>query len=165
MSNNQISPLPHLYPVRRPGPFEAARSGEERGVYSPRPKVSTAFLRNLQRPHFSTPINTLSAIRRGFLKAVYQVSSITRRRYLCPRLYDVNRVTQKLAAPETNQPTDTKRSVGARCASAPLGKSPDRRRRRDYMYFALVCNRVGRFFFGTRIRLAGKDSPARSRQP
>jgi len=36
-------------------------------------------------------------------------------------------------------------SVGARCASAPLGKSPDQRRRRDYMYFALSRNRLSRF--------------------
>lgn len=145
MSNNQIVQLPPFYPACLPGPFDAARSGEERGVYSPRPQVSTALFRNLQQPHFSTPINTLSACRRGFQKAVYQVPSDARRRYLCPRLYDVNRVPQKLAAPETSEPTDKNVCRRTICISAVGQVSGSAEEARLYVFCSFAQQRFGNF--------------------
>lgn len=64
--------------------------------------------------------------------------------------------SRNLQRPKQMDRRTQRMSVGARCASAPLGKSPDQRRRRDYMYFAFSCNRLSRFLCAGRNFFPGK---------
>jgi len=96
--------------------------------------------------HSDQHLKCLSA---RLLKAVYQVPFLPRGGAIyAPGCMTSTAFPRDLQRQKQMNRRTQKKSVGARCASAPLGKSPDQRRRRDYMYFALSRNRVSGFFCG-----------------